>query len=40
MRSYVLVVLIIVGMVGAYIALLPLTVSSEVNANFSVAAPG
>ncbi len=40
MRSYVLVLLIIVGMMGAYIALLPLTVSSDVNSSLSMAAPG
>jgi hypothetical protein len=40
MRAYMWVLLLIVGMMGAYIALLPLTTSADVNSSLSMAAPG
>jgi hypothetical protein len=40
MRTYILVVLIIVGMMGAYIALLPLASWSDVNTRVSGVGPG
>lgn len=40
MRTYLVVVLIIVGMMGAYIALLPLTAWSDANTGISGAGPG
>jgi hypothetical protein len=40
MRTYVLVVLMICGMMGAYVALLPLAAWSDANTGVSGAGPG
>jgi hypothetical protein len=40
MRTYIVLVLIIVGMMGAYFALLPLTAWSDVNTGITGAGPG
>jgi hypothetical protein len=40
MRTYLVVVLIIAGMMGAYVALLPLAAWSDANTGISAAGPG
>ena len=40
MRTYLVVILLIVSMMGAYVALLPLTATSDTNGGISAAGPG
>lgn len=40
MRTYIVVVLLIVGLMGAYVALLPLAAWSDANSGISGVGPG